>query len=143
MSLGKVRQDRGKPHTNVGEVSLDSASEIIRLSCFTTEDVFFDVGSGIDNVIAQVALRTPASLSVGIEVCVDVAALVCHLSWDSRTIHARMPSIHNICGDLRQFCVLQDWRTKLATVLFTRNIVFEEDTTRPLDKSVATSLLYG
>ncbi|KAJ0392701.1 hypothetical protein P43SY_009965 [Pythium insidiosum] len=41
----------------------------------TPTDVFVDVGSGIGNVVAQVAIETDVAASIGIEVRKDVAGL--------------------------------------------------------------------
>lgn len=71
--LADVRQKSGKSELNVGEVTPDSVTELIRLCGISSSDVFVDIGSGVGNIVAQVALETTAKGALGIEIRVPLA----------------------------------------------------------------------
>ena len=71
-----VRQCGGQQHLNAGEITMASLTKIIDvIGDISPQDVFLDVGSGVGNVVAQMALATTARFSIGIEIRGDVANL--------------------------------------------------------------------
>jgi hypothetical protein len=70
-----VRQEAGRVETNVGEITPIGVTKVIELCSLSDADVFLDVGSGIANIVAQVALQTAVTSVIGVEIRHDVAAL--------------------------------------------------------------------
>ncbi|KAJ0390965.1 hypothetical protein ATCC90586_010943 [Pythium insidiosum] len=71
----EIRQASGRQEQNAGELTPFGTSLLIEACKLTPADVFVDVGSGIGNVVAQVAIEADVAASIGIEVRKDVAAL--------------------------------------------------------------------
>ena len=117
-----VRQSSGRAEQNVGELSVLGVDTLIEACQFTPSDTFLDVGSGIGNVVAQVALQTQVKLAVGLEVRACVA------SMGQDLIAVRQ------AGDLSQLkkskIIVGDIRTTdtasfaNATVLYSNNLLF-------------------
>lgn len=119
-----VRQLAGRTDQNVGEISLLGVTALIQAIQFTCSDVFVDVGSGIGNVIAQVALESCAKQAIGVEVRSDIARLGQRLMDVAREASLpRLAATTVIVGDIRD--VMQDLGgVANATVLFSNNFLF-------------------
>ncbi|EGZ05026.1 hypothetical protein PHYSODRAFT_534973, partial [Phytophthora sojae] len=59
---------------NTGEITMAGVSMLIEEANIQVNDVFLDAGSGVGNVLAQIALQTQAFRVVGIEIQRDLAA---------------------------------------------------------------------
>jgi len=73
IQLADVHQKAGETELNVGEITTDSVTKLIRICGITSSDMFVDIGSGVGNVVAQVALESSAYVAVGIEVRASLA----------------------------------------------------------------------
>ncbi|ETP09477.1 hypothetical protein F441_14657 [Phytophthora nicotianae CJ01A1] len=75
-----VRQKAGVIHVNAGEVLPKAVATILgTIGPVVTEDIFLAVGSEIGNIVAQIALQTPAQLSIGVEIRSVLTSLSCIL----------------------------------------------------------------
>ncbi|KAG3231755.1 hypothetical protein PI124_g23151 [Phytophthora idaei] len=71
-----VRQTAGRTQANSGEILPAGVSAIIEaIGGADGHDGFLDIGAGVGNVIAQVALTTSIGVCVGIELPADLCAL--------------------------------------------------------------------
>ena len=72
-----VVQSSGSPHKNAGEVTPFGLTRLMSMipEQVTSDDVFCDIGAGIGNIVAQVALQTPIKLCVGIELRKELVQL--------------------------------------------------------------------
>lgn len=111
---------------------MSGVSELIRLCALTDGDVFADIGSGVGNIIAQVALQTDVKAVVGIEMRVQVAELGQQLMKDASQSSPQLKKVCVVAGDIRSLQYLEDDRTKHITVLFAHNNLFEGDAVRAL-----------
>ncbi|ETM42323.1 hypothetical protein L914_12000, partial [Phytophthora nicotianae] len=68
ISAYDVRQQAGRTYDNAGEVLPSGVALLLAtVGPLDEEDVFLDVGAGVGNILAHVALTTDARLCVGIE----------------------------------------------------------------------------
>ncbi|OWY93703.1 LOW QUALITY PROTEIN: hypothetical protein PHMEG_00036805 [Phytophthora megakarya] len=74
-----------KRHLNVGEITMEAISKLIEVANFEDNDVFLDVGSGIGNVLVQVALQTRAARAIGIEIQSSLVTKAMELITDAST----------------------------------------------------------
>ncbi|GMF19053.1 unnamed protein product [Phytophthora fragariaefolia] len=72
----EVHQQTGRTYYNAGEILPSGVSRILTaIGLLDEADVFLDVGAGVGNIIAHVALTTDARRCVGIEVRSDLVSL--------------------------------------------------------------------
>jgi Histone methylation protein DOT1 len=119
-----VNQHGARQHENVGELSVTGVSILVNACNLTERDVFVDVGSGIGNVVAQVAIETAVRVCIGVEVRVDTALLGRKLIEAHVNKYPNTRKVHiypeNICK--------VDITTKIwqqATVLYSHNTLFD------------------
>jgi hypothetical protein len=118
-----VRQVAGSAATNVGELSAAGVKDFIRSSELSQDDVFLDVGSGIGNVVVQVALESAVKASTGLEIRKDVAALSKKIVLSAQSSFPRLTRTLLIAGDV---CELEDRPDPVTTttVLLANNLLF-------------------
>jgi hypothetical protein len=63
----KEEKKKEQVYLTYGEILYDSVEEIIKLSEFTKDDVFFDLGSGLGKVGLHVFMKSPVKQAIGIE----------------------------------------------------------------------------
>jgi hypothetical protein len=63
-----IAQPPGQMHLNAGEVSIQGVSVLLAALRLTALDVFGDIGSGVGNVLVQVALQTVVRECIGVEI---------------------------------------------------------------------------
>ena len=126
-SIGKhdVRQASGRPEYNTGELTLLGATMLIEACGLVSGDIFLDVGSGIGNIVAQVALATDVCAAIGVEIRKDLA-----LRGETlMNMHQSMyPLLHKVHIYPENVCALdfdQDTMLRRTTVLFCHNTVFK------------------
>ena len=121
---GDVRQRGGRTEHNVGELSIQGVSILIRACGLSREDTFVDVGSGIGNVVAQVALESLARSVIGVEVRDEMAARGDSLIKEHLHTQPRLKRIQIYKHDVRDIHAENEpWRD--VTVLFCHNTLFE------------------
>ncbi|EGZ16981.1 hypothetical protein PHYSODRAFT_502861 [Phytophthora sojae] len=91
-------------------------------------DVFLDAGSGVGNVLAQIALQTQAFRVVGIEIQRDLAARGMELIASSASRFPHLLKISVVTADIRNIAEGSDTLPyQLRHLLFCHDTVFEED----------------
>jgi hypothetical protein len=126
--IGKsdVRQAAGRTELNVGEISTDGVTYLIARCQLQQADIFIDVGSGVGNVIAQVALESLVNRAIGIEVRANLASLGSKAIVDATPIYPRLSQAVNRQGDVLDLA--KDWSLVAdCTVLYCNNLVFTEE----------------
>ncbi|OWY97587.1 hypothetical protein PHMEG_00031848 [Phytophthora megakarya] len=139
ISPGKqTRRARDQFHLNVGEITMEAISKLIEVANFEDNDVFLDVGSGIGNVLVQVALQTRAARAIGIEIQSSLVTKAMELITDASTRFPHLLKIKSYGADIRTITRGTKYfePTSLAepellilstTTLFCHDVVFEED----------------
>ncbi|GMF34520.1 unnamed protein product [Phytophthora lilii] len=68
-----VVNDQNEPHHNVGELMPDGVNSLLdEIGPIDAQDLFLDIGAGVGNVVAHVALRTSDFKAIGIELREDI-----------------------------------------------------------------------
>ncbi|ETN15835.1 hypothetical protein PPTG_07026 [Phytophthora nicotianae INRA-310] len=68
-----VMNDQNEPHRNAGELMPDGINSLLdEIGSIDEHDLFLDIGAGVGNVVAHVALRTRVFKAIGIELCEDI-----------------------------------------------------------------------
>ncbi|OWZ18590.1 hypothetical protein PHMEG_0007293 [Phytophthora megakarya] len=139
ISPGKqTRCARDQGHLNVGEITMEAISKLIEVANFEDNDVFLDVGSGIGNVLVQVALQTRAARAIGIEIQSSLVTKAMELITDAPTrfphllkIKSYEAVIRTITRGMKCFEPTSLAEPELlvlsTTTLLCHDVVFEED----------------
>ncbi|OWZ10442.1 Histone methylation protein [Phytophthora megakarya] len=122
----EVRQQAGRTHCNAGEsLPLGVAAVIDAFSGLGT-DVFLDVGAGIGNILAQVALTTNAKACIGVEIREDLCG-VGHRCFQRHTSqYPQLVNVNRRCMDVRDAAMSSQLPTRDATAIFADTFFFEE-----------------
>ncbi|POM76085.1 Histone methylation protein DOT1 [Phytophthora palmivora] len=113
ISAKDVRQHAGQMHNNAGELLPSGISAMLEaLGTLSDRDVFLDVGAGISNVLAQVALTTKVSKCIGVERSSDTYPLL-------RKVFLK-------AADVRDLVLSKQPPTCEATIVFANYFLFEE-----------------
>ena len=119
-----VNQHRARQHENVGEVTVTGVSIVANACNFTERDVFVDVGSGIGNVVTQIALETAVRMCIGVEVRVDIALLGRRLIEAHANKYPNTSKIRIYPENICQVDITANiWQQ--ATVLYSHNTLFD------------------
>ncbi|GMF26778.1 unnamed protein product [Phytophthora fragariaefolia] len=126
VSRAAVACSSGSPHLNVGEVLPPGVTTLLReLGGITAHDVFFDFGSGLGNVVVQVALATKVSKAIGIDIRDDVQDLgvdmIARSPYGERLREQTKFMRSDITG--LRFSRIDPYAQ--ATIIFWNNILFE------------------
>lgn len=71
-----IRQESGGTQNNAGEMFPTGVTAMLfQMGPLGNHDVFLDIGAGIGNVLAQVALTTKVGKCIGVEVRYDLCSL--------------------------------------------------------------------
>ncbi|OWY90255.1 Histone methylation protein, partial [Phytophthora megakarya] len=113
----EVRQQAGRTHGNAGEILPLCVAAVIDA---------FDVGAGIVNVLAQVALTTHARACIGVEIREDLCGVgdrcfQCHTSQ-----YPQLVNVNLRCMDIRDAAMSSQLPTRDATAIFANTFLFEE-----------------
>ena len=122
-----VRQASGKTEHNVGELTTTGTSVLIDACRLTSADVFVDVGAGIGNVVAQVALESNVRSCVGVEIRCDLAEQGKSLIKQFSTKYPRLHAVTMYAEDICAFQIHSPPDFYLATVLFCHNTLFQPE----------------
>ncbi|OWZ24838.1 Histone methylation protein, partial [Phytophthora megakarya] len=139
ITRGDVRQKAGKTQDNAGEVLSWGVVRLIQaMSPVTNNDIFLDVGAGVGNILAQVAIATSVRACVDIEVRSDLCQLA------ERCLHrfvGRFPHLGKVVikkTDVRDVSFSSNPATRDATLVFANFFLFEEDAKLVLARELAT-----
>src|SRR5690349_18580897 len=102
ISTAQVRQKIGRPHSNVGELSPFGVMQLIQGSLLAHDDIFTNIGSGIGNVVAQVALQTDTKTCFGVEMYLDIANTGRELINNAISTYPRLSKVQVVVADVRE-----------------------------------------
>jgi hypothetical protein len=122
-----VRQQSGKTESNAGELTPTGTTAMIEACALKPEDVFIDVGSGIGNVVAQVALQTNVLSVVGVEIREGLARQgeMLMAQYSERYPQLRKVSVYP--QDICDIYIANMNVFQTVTVLFSHNTVFKPE----------------
>jgi Histone methylation protein DOT1 len=119
-----VNQHRARQHENVGELTVIGVSTLVNTCNFTERDVFVDVGSGIGNVVTQIALETAVRMCLGVEIRVDIALQGRSLIESYANKYPNTRKVHIYPENICQVDITANiWQQ--ATVLYCHNTLFD------------------
>jgi len=120
-----VHQHSGKSHLNVGEISPESITSMIQaLPILGPSDTFVDMGSGVGNVVVQIALETSVGKSIGVEIRAELVAM--SNSCIQRALHT-YPALQKVwqkVDDISQPSLSTQLNLKQATVWYSNCELF-------------------
>ncbi|POM79392.1 LOW QUALITY PROTEIN: Hypothetical protein PHPALM_2955, partial [Phytophthora palmivora] len=91
-------------------ISMHGVSILLSLlSPVKATDVFLDVGSGVGNVVAQVAIETPIGLCIGVEIQHELSLLSKAVIESANATQPRLAKVHIYTCDIRQPCMRLGW----------------------------------
>ncbi|EGZ13651.1 hypothetical protein PHYSODRAFT_510441, partial [Phytophthora sojae] len=121
-----LRQPVHAPDCHAGEISPTGVSAILAvIPTLTIADTFVDFGSGIGNVVAQVALETCVGRCIGIEFQDNLANMSKLLIRGARVDFPNLSKVTIHEADLRAMSPAVREDIDGCSVLFANNIVFE------------------
>jgi hypothetical protein len=119
-----VRQASGKLEYNVGELTAAGTTALIEACNFVDGDVFLDVGAGIGNVVAQVALETNIRSCIGVEIRAMLSQQGYQLIGQFSKTYPRLRKVVMHAVDI---CTVDTQLLRKTSVLFCHNTVFKPD----------------
>lgn len=120
-----VRQPSGQQHLNAGEIAPVGVTVMIEALELTTDDIFLDIGSGTGSVVAQIAIQSPVSGAIGLEVRSDLAQKSRHAICSAQSEYPRLRTARILTGDVKWSTDTLQADLGCATVVFSNNAVFE------------------
>jgi hypothetical protein len=129
-----VLQKSGKIEHNAGELTPLATTTLIRACGLTSRDTFVDVGSGIGNVVAQVALETNVSAVIGVEIREELARHGETLMKEHTQRHPQLKKVTIYPQDICAVDIACDARFRESTVLFCHNTLFKPEVLLELEK---------
>ncbi|ETP29516.1 hypothetical protein F442_21333 [Phytophthora nicotianae P10297] len=128
ISAHDVRQPAGRTYDNAGEVVPSGVTLLLAAVGLIDEaDVFLDVGAGVGNVLAQVALMTNVRACVGIELRRDLVSIGEHRMRLQHRKYPRLRKVQLKQADCRDVLMSQHPLICEATIVFANIFLFEED----------------
>ncbi|KAE9301543.1 hypothetical protein PF008_g22725 [Phytophthora fragariae] len=91
-----------------------------------TDDMFLDIGAGVGNVVAQVALGTSAYLSIGIELRTDIHALGTRMMAESAYAARQRERTLFACRNVVDIALSREKPCANATIVLWNNLLFEQ-----------------
>lgn len=137
-----IRQPCGRVDYNTGEMAMEGVYLLVtNLGPIESSAVFVDIGAGVCNVVAQVALQAPFQLVVGVEIRADVLAIGRRLIDASHDHQHLLSRTRFVSGDVRSDEVANNALIRSATHLFSSNVLFAEDANHALEALCANPSL--
>ena len=124
---GDIRQASGKTENNAGELTPLSTSDLIKVCELGESDVFIDIGSGVGNVVAQVALETFVPTVIGVEIRSDLAHLGKLLMKEQTSKYPGLQKIKIFPQDICSVDIVNEEMFQGITVLYCHNTLFKTD----------------
>eukprot|EP00644_Phytophthora_capsici_P006817 jgi/Phyca11/103478/e_gw1.8.447.1 len=114
------------PHRNAGELLPVGISTLLReLGGLDRSDIFLDIGSGLGNVVAQVALATSVNKAIGIEIRRDLYELGMKMMAKSARSRRLLGRVQLVCHDIADMRISTTPPYADVTVVFWNNLLFE------------------
>ncbi|GMF26434.1 unnamed protein product [Phytophthora fragariaefolia] len=124
--MSDIRQEAGKRHLNAGEILPAGVTALIdTVGDIDNRDLFLDVGCGLGNVVAQVAVQTSASKCYGIEVRGDVLCRGIQLMKNDSLIRKYIAKINLLHGDASTILLQFDRPFSNAIIILAHHRLFE------------------
>eukprot|EP00644_Phytophthora_capsici_P012751 jgi/Phyca11/540458/estExt2_Genewise1Plus.C_PHYCAscaffold_50010 len=128
------------PDCHAGEVSPSGISSIIAaLPELQACDTFVDIGSGIGNVVAQVAIETCVGHCIGIELQSSLAKVSRTCIRNAVQQYPSFSKIDIFHDDIRSMSSRTYSDLRRSTVLYANNLVFDPTSTLALEKFATES----
>ncbi|ETK96698.1 hypothetical protein L915_00653 [Phytophthora nicotianae] len=128
ISAYDVRQQAGRTYDNAGEVLPSGVALLLAtVGPLDEEDVFLDVGAGVGNILAHVALTTDARLCVGIEFRRVLVSLGQRCLHQQLKIQPRLDKVMLKLLDVRDVSMSRHSPICEATIVFANIFLFDED----------------
>jgi H3 lysine-79-specific histone-lysine N-methyltransferase len=113
------------PEQYLGEVSMASVTALLKVLEIQQKDVFMDVGAGIGNIIAQVALQSLAHQVLGIEIRESAVLVAKQILADTAIRYPQLLKITMLDGDIRASETIAHDIVLSCTILYSFNKVFD------------------
>ncbi|KAG1691870.1 hypothetical protein DVH05_026032 [Phytophthora capsici] len=134
-----VRQQSGRTQDNAGELLPVGVLRLIEVFEPVREsDVFLDIGAGVGNVLAQVALMTAVSNCVGIEMRGNLCRLGLRCIQDHTEQYQLLNKVVLKIADVRDVPISSQPLMRDATLVFTNIFLFEEDAKLVVARELST-----
>ena len=130
-----IHQMSGKGHLNCGEVTYEGVTCILEaLGDVNSTDSFADIGSGIGNVVAQVALEVPVQMCFGIDCQKKVVQLAKQIIKGAISLYPELSKISLADEDIRAPKWHIEVNLRACTILYCNNLLFESDANLQLEE---------
>jgi hypothetical protein len=134
-----VAQKSGQSNLNCGEIHPIGLTRVLNaFADISRDDVFLDVGSGIGNVIAQVALESQARLCLGIEIQKHAANLAKKIMNQNLHRFSEFKRVWQVEADIRQLSMDTLARLQGVTIIFTNNLVFDQEAHQKVEELICS-----
>jgi SAM-dependent methyltransferase len=131
--LKRITSVAGKKHMCAKSIEPNFVARIVRLLNISSQDKFYDLGSGNGSVLFQIAFLTGADC-VGVELSTHNADLS-RQAWAylrprlEKLSGRKMPEVKIVTGDLTQFIADPNFGTGSNTVIWTSNLLMPRPVT--------------
>jgi Histone methylation protein DOT1 len=122
-----VRQPSGRTNFNAGEVAPVGVTTLLSVLNLTKADKFLDIGSGIGSVVAQVALQSDVSASIGLEIRRDLSAKSQQVIQAGSEAYPRLRDVKIITGDIKKLSFNIAAELSECTVVYANNLTFQPE----------------
>jgi hypothetical protein len=122
-----IRQRSGRTHGNAGELLPAGVADVLAAMGPLHEcDAFLDIGAGIGNVLAQVALTTKVERCIGVEVRAELSSIATRRIRQDADTYPQLRKVELKPADVRDVLMSTQPPTSEATVIFANYFLFEE-----------------
>ncbi|OWZ06296.1 Histone methylation protein, partial [Phytophthora megakarya] len=122
-----VRQRAGQTQYNAGEIRPSGIEAILRaVGPLHNGDVFLDVGAGIGNVLAQVALTTNVRRCIGVDVWEELCVLAAKNIHRNADAYPLLRKVSVVAAEVQNVLLSTQSPTADATIVYTNYFLFEE-----------------
>lgn len=129
-----VRQPSGKTQHNAGELTPTSTTALVKVCSLERKDVFADIGSGVGNVVAQVALQSEVSASIGVEIRSNIAKLGERMIKEYVNQFRQLEKVQIYAEDVCSLDIQKDKWLGRITVLYCHNTLFTPESLICIEK---------
>ncbi|KAG1694315.1 hypothetical protein DVH05_021667 [Phytophthora capsici] len=128
VTANDIRQKAGMTQNNAGELLPAGVAQMLEaMEPLDERDIFLDVGSGIGNVLVQVALTTKVNKCIGVEVRDELCAIATHRISRNIKTYPLLQKVTVKAADVRDVLLATQPPTSDATIVFANYFLFEED----------------
>ncbi|GMF38431.1 unnamed protein product [Phytophthora fragariaefolia] len=121
-----VMQDQNEPHCNAGELMPEGISSLLDEIGSTDEhDLFLNIGAGVGNVVAHVALGTSVSKAIGIELRQDICCAGMKMMMNSSHAGLFWRRTEMICENVAEVSISCTPPFALVAIVYWNNGLFK------------------